>query len=70
MPKDSNKSNDNKENIEAVWLEQQAKITRPSTIKPYDYFSFASLLDQSRAFTNRHYSVVLQKAKETLSSES
>jgi hypothetical protein len=63
MPKGKNKSKHNKENIGTLWLEDQAKITRRSSLKPYDYFTYASVINQDKALTNMQYSRTLIRAK-------
>ncbi|ORX55750.1 hypothetical protein DM01DRAFT_1026057 [Hesseltinella vesiculosa] len=48
-----------------AWLVEQKKKTKRSTVKPYDYFSFASSLDHlSEASINLFFKTTLSKAKD------
>ncbi|KAG1150373.1 hypothetical protein G6F37_003638 [Rhizopus arrhizus] len=62
MPKAKQNTKD-KENEINSWIEQQAKITRRSSLIPYDYFTYASLINQDKGFTNMNYLRALSKAK-------
>jgi hypothetical protein len=64
MPK-TNQNIKSKKNEINDWIEEQGKITRKSSQIPYDYFTYASLINEDKGFTNTNYLRALSKAKST-----
>lgn len=62
MPK-AKQNTKNEENEINSWIEQQRKINRRSSQIPYDYFTYASLINRDKEFTNITYLRALSKAK-------